>query len=72
MKLPWKGGRLALVTAAADDRRFRFFLCCTATIAAVTFSFLNPQIIRFTIDSCIGSAPLKAPVLNLAEYLGGI
>jgi len=73
MKLPWKGGRLALVASAAEDRRFRLFLCCAATLGAVGFSFLNPQIIRFTIDSVIGNSPLNAPVFvqALVERLGG-
>ena len=74
MNLPWKGGRAALVAAAAEDRRFRFFLCCAATFGTVGFNFLTPQIIRYTIDSILGSVPLKAPafVLALVDVLGGI
>jgi ATP-binding cassette subfamily B protein len=74
MNLPWKGGRLALVASAAEDRRFRFFLCCAATMGTVGFSFLNPQIIRFTVDSVIGNSPVNAPVFVkvLVEQLGGI
>ena len=74
MKLPWKGGRAALVAAAAEDRLPRFVICCAATFAAVAFSFLNPQIIRYTIDSCLAAAPLEAPafVHALVEGLGGI
>ena len=74
MKLPWTGGRLALIAAAASDRRFRFFVCCAATIAAVTFSFLTPQIIRYTIDSGLGNEPLDAPafVHALVDSIGGL
>ena len=73
MKLPWKGGRIALIASAAEGRRFRFFLCCAATFGTVGFNFLNPQIIRFTIDSCLGDIPLKAPepVISLIQKLGG-
>jgi ATP-binding cassette subfamily B protein len=40
----------------------------------VVFSFLSPQIIRYTVDSVIGSAPLDAPafVQRAAEAVGGI
>ena len=74
IKLPWKGGRVAMVAAAAKDRRFRFFLCCAATVGTVGFSFLNPQIIRHTIDSVLGAVPLAAPVfvLELVERMGGV
>jgi ATP-binding cassette subfamily B protein len=74
MKLPWKGSRLALIAAAGEGRRFRFFILVTATIGTVAFSFVNPQIIRYTIDFVIGTAPLDAPgfVKRFVEYLGGI
>jgi len=73
IKLPWKGGRLAMIAASCADRRVRFFVCCVATLGTVAFSFLNPQIIRHTIDSVIGSVPLAAPafVLDLVERFGG-
>jgi len=63
-----------MVAAAAKDRRFRFFLCCAATVGTVGFSFLNPQIIRHTIDSVLGAVPLAAPafVLELVERMGGV
>jgi ATP-binding cassette subfamily B protein len=74
MKLPWKGGRISLVAAAAEDRKFKFFLCCAATLGAVAFAFVSPQIVRYTIDSVIGRAPLEAPafVLNFVESMGGL
>ncbi|MDR0473891.1 MAG: ABC transporter ATP-binding protein/permease [Treponema sp.] len=74
MRLPWKGGRLALIVEAAQDRRLRFLLCCAVTVGTVGFSFFNPQIIRFTIDSVIGKDPLAAPafVHNFVDFLGGI
>jgi len=74
MKLPWKGGKAALVAAAGEDRLCQFFLLCTATLGMVAFNFLSPQIIRYAIDSVIGSAPLKAPafVLAIVNALGGI
>jgi ATP-binding cassette subfamily B protein len=63
-----------MIAAAAEDRRFRFLLCCAASIGTVAFSFLSPQIIRYTIDSVIGSAPLEAPafVQHRIDALGGI
>jgi ATP-binding cassette subfamily B protein len=72
-KLPWKKSRPALAAAAAGDRAAVLFLCCTATIGTVVFSFASPQIIRYTIDSVIGDAPLAAPafVAALVESLGG-
>jgi ATP-binding cassette subfamily B protein len=61
------------VAAAAEDRLGSLILCCCATIGTVVFSFVSPQIIRYTIDSVIGSAPLAAPafVIRLANSLGG-
>ncbi|MCL2558616.1 MAG: ABC transporter ATP-binding protein/permease [Treponema sp.] len=74
ISLPWKGGRLGLIAAAGGDRRLSFALCCATTLGMIGFSFLNPQIIRHTIDSVLGSAPLAAPgfVLALVERIGGI
>jgi ATP-binding cassette subfamily B protein len=74
MNLPWRKSRLAMIAAAAADRRFRFFLCCAAAVGTVVFSFLSPQIIRYTIDSVIGSAPLEAPafVRRAVDAWGGI
>nr|AGS52043.1 ABC transporter, ATP-binding/permease [uncultured bacterium contig00008] len=74
MILPWKKGRIALVAAAGEGRRFRFFLCCAATLGTVAFSLLNPQIIRYTIDSVIGTEPLNASefVSGLINSIGGI
>ena len=74
MTLPWKGGRVGLIAAAAEDRKFSFTLCCIATFATVAFSLLNPQIIRYTIDSIIGTAPLDAPafVHKIVNSLGGL
>jgi len=74
MILPWKGGRVTLIAAVAEDRAFRLFLCCAATLGTVAFSLLNPQIVRYTIDSVIGSQPLDVPafVSRLIEGMGGI
>jgi len=74
MTLPWKGGKTELVVAAAEGKHFGFLLCCAATLAAVIFSFLTPQIIRFTIDSVLGNDPLKASAFISAfvEQIGGI
>jgi ATP-binding cassette subfamily B protein len=73
MQLPWTKSCFALICAAAEDRRFHFILCCLAAAGTVSFSFVNPQIIRYTIDSVIGSAPFDAPplVLRLIDALGG-
>jgi ATP-binding cassette subfamily B protein len=74
VNLPWKKSRPALIAAAAGDRGFRFFLCCCAAVGTVTFSFLSPQIIRYTIDSVIGSVPLEGAGLagRVADALGGV
>jgi len=74
MNLPWKGGKIKLIVSAAQDRGLRFFICCAATLAAVALSFVNPQIVRYTIDSVIGNMPLKAPafILNAVERIGGL
>jgi ATP-binding cassette subfamily B protein len=74
MILPWKGGRIGLVAAAAKNRKFRLLLCCAATLGTVAFSLLNPQIVRYTIDSVIGTAPLNAPIFvsRLIDSLGGV
>jgi ATP-binding cassette subfamily B protein len=73
MNLPWEKSRTAMIAAAAEDRRFSLFLCCISTLGAVAFSFISPQIIRYTIDSVIGNAPLDAPgfVIRFVELLGG-
>ncbi|MDR0302713.1 MAG: ABC transporter ATP-binding protein/permease [Treponema sp.] len=70
MNLPWKGGRAALIAAAGEGRRFRLFLCCAATFGNAAFSLINPQIIRYTIDSVIGSVPLAGGVVS--RFVGGI
>jgi len=74
MILPWKSGRISMISAAAEDRKAGFALCCAATFGTVAFSLLNPQIIRYTIDSVIGTAPLDAPefVSNMIEAIGGL
>ena len=74
MTLPWKGGRVRLIAAAAEDRKFSAFLCCFATLGTVAFSLINPQIIRYTIDSVIGTVPLDAPafVSRMIESMGGL
>ncbi|MDR1839764.1 MAG: ABC transporter ATP-binding protein/permease [Treponema sp.] len=74
MTLPWKGGKIALVAAVAKDRKLSIFLCCAATLGTVAFSLLNPQIVRYTIDSVIGTAPLDMPafVSRLIDSIGGI
>ncbi|MDR2375998.1 MAG: ABC transporter ATP-binding protein/permease [Treponema sp.] len=73
VKLPWKKSRPALIAAAAEDRFFPLLFCCAATIGTVLFSFVSPQIIRYTIDSVIGNAPLAAPafVIRFVDSLGG-
>ncbi|MDR0669152.1 MAG: ABC transporter ATP-binding protein/permease [Treponema sp.] len=73
VNLPWKKSRPALIAAAAEDRFVPLLLCCAATIATVLFSFVSPQIIRYTIDSVIGNEPLAAPafVTRLVDSLGG-
>jgi len=72
MKLPWKGGRLALICAAAKGRHLRFLICCIATATAVAFSLTTPQIIRYTIDLILGTLEAPAFVFVLIEKLGGI
>ena len=74
MTLPWKRGRIGMIAAAAQDRKLRFSICCIATLGTVTFGLLNPQIIRYTIDSLIGTAPLDAPdfVINMISAMGGL
>ncbi|MDR0400490.1 MAG: ABC transporter ATP-binding protein/permease [Treponema sp.] len=71
--LPWKKSRPALIAAAAGDRILSLVLCCAATIGAVVFSFISPQVIRYTIDSVIGDAPLSGPAFvgALVDSLGG-
>ena len=74
MTLPWKRGRISMIAAAAGDRKLSFAICCAATLLTVTFGLLNPQIIRYTIDSVIGSEPLAAPafVVGFIDTLGGL
>jgi len=74
MKLPWKGGKISLIAAAAGDRKFKFALLCITTLGTVAFSLLNPQIARYTIDSVIGKAPLDAPafVISMVNGIGGL
>jgi ATP-binding cassette subfamily B protein len=73
VKLPWKKSRPALIAAAAEDRLVSTVICCIATLGTVLFSFVSPQIIRYTIDSVIGDVPLAAPafVARLVDSLGG-
>jgi ATP-binding cassette subfamily B protein len=53
-------------------RRF-FVLAVGASLFSVIFSFLTPQIIRFTVDSVIGSEPMELPdfILRAIEAIGG-
>jgi ATP-binding cassette subfamily B protein len=72
-RLPWKKSRPAMIAAAMEDRFLSLSFCCAATIGTVVFSFISPQIIRYTIDSVIGDVPLAAPafVRSLVDSLGG-
>ena len=74
MKLPWEGGRIGLLIAASEGRRLRFLFFTFATLGTILFLFLNPQIIRMTIDSVIGDLPLVAPpfVHSIVKALGGL
>jgi len=74
MLLPWKGGKISLIAAAAKDRKIGFIMCCIATLGTVTFGLINPQIIRYTIDSVIGSAYIDTPevVSGIINMLGGL
>ena len=54
-----------LIDFTAGARRF-FLLSVIASAASILLSFLTPQIIRFTVDSVIGSEPLKIPGFMLA------
>ena len=74
MKLPWKGSRRALIAAAGEERRLEFIILIASTVGTVTFSFINPQIIRYTVDSVIGKAPLDAPffIHRLVQAMGGL
>ena len=74
INLPWKSNRVKMVVAAAaKDRKAGFALCCIATLGTVTFGLVNPQIVRYTIDSVIGTEPLAAPtfVINMINAMGG-
>ena len=74
MTLPWKGGRVGLIAAAAEGRKSRFLVCCAATLGTVAFSLVNPQIIRYTVDSVIGNEPPDMPqfVSRLVDSMGGL
>ncbi|MCL2441701.1 MAG: ABC transporter ATP-binding protein, partial [Treponema sp.] len=74
MKLPMKRGRFMMVASALKDRKLKFAFCCMATVATVTFGLINPQIVRYTIDSVIGTEPLAAPafVIDMISALGGV
>ena len=74
MTLPWKGGKIGLIAAAAEGRIFRFFICCIAALGTVALMLIIPQVIRYTIDSVIGNEPLAAPefVARLIENIGGL
>ena len=63
-----------MVIAAAKNKHLRFLLCCVSALGGVAFSFLNPQIIRYTIDSVIGNEPFNAPGIlqNIVKNFGGI
>ncbi|MDR2965587.1 MAG: ABC transporter ATP-binding protein/permease [Treponema sp.] len=73
LKLPWKGGRIALIAASAKDRKLKMFLCCVSTMAMAGFALLNPQVVRFTIDSVIGTEAPNVPgfVLRFINFIGG-
>jgi len=73
LKLPWKGGRLTLIAASAKDRKFKSFLCCISTMGMAIFALLNPQVVRFTIDSVIGTAVPNVPdfVMRFINAIGG-
>ena len=74
MNLPWTKGRFALLLAASKGRGFRFGVCLAATLLAVAFQFLAPQIIRVTIDSVIGLEAVSRPaaLARLIGALGGV
>ncbi len=70
---PWKKGSMRLLAYFARKRYFRYFLAVVCTGVAVAFSFLNPQVIRITIDSVLGSEPFALPdyMVSAISRLGG-
>lgn len=74
MNLPWKGGRVSLIAACMKDRKFNISLCFFSTVGMAVFALLNPQVVRFTIDSVVGSAEPTVPafISRLIEAIGGM
>jgi ATP-binding cassette subfamily B protein len=64
---------VALLLALARGRYGRLSLTVLLTALTVLFQFLNPQVIRATVDSVIGEEPFDLPVfaLGLVNTLGG-
>ena len=61
-----------LLDFTAGIRHFFVFAILASAVSIIT-NFLTPQIIRFTVDSVIGSEPMKLPgfMLSILESLGG-
>lgn len=70
---PWKKGSMRLLAYFARKRYFHYLLAVICTALSVAFSFFNPQVIRVTVDSVLGSEPFALPdfIVGIINSLGG-
>lgn len=70
---PWKKGSMRLLAYFARKRYFHYLLAVVCTALSVAFSFFNPQVIRVTVDSVLGSEPFALPdfIVGIINSLGG-
>lgn len=68
-----KGGRIKLLASLAEGYRALFVFSVFATIFAIIFNFLTPQVIRVTADSVLGTEPFDMPAFLTAwvSRIGG-
>ena len=56
-----KSGRLSMFSSLARGYWFLLIISVAATILAIVFNYLTPQVFRFTVDTVLGDEPSALP-----------
>ena len=72
--IPTEYTKLSLVWEFLEGSRGFFVISIIATLMVNVFEMISPQVIRSTVDSVIGDAPLDLPAwaVKLVEAVGGV
>lgn len=56
-----KSGRISMLISLSKGFRLMLLLSAIATVLAIIFNFLTPQVFRFTVDSVLDNQPFDLP-----------